>query len=107
MTPDWAERAERRGARLRRAHARGDVLVNLLLQVQLDLALQRGVDAVSTEEGREPKAQSIDQSRHGVYSAFLSASYSASRTTRPMAVDSRSQLSSSRASCFRPAAVSA
>ena len=31
--------------------------------------------------------------------------YSTSRTTRPMPVDSRSQLSSSRASCFRPAAV--
>ena len=33
--------------------------------------------------------------------------YSASRTTRPIAVDSRSQLSSSRVSCRRPAAVRA
>ena len=95
------EHADRRRACVGRAHARSDVLVNLLLQVQLNLTLQRRLHAVPVKERREAKAQAVNQSRHGC------APYSASRTTRPMAVESRSQLSSSRASCFRPAAVSA
>ena len=37
---DRAERADCCSARVGRAHARGNVLVDLLLQVQLDLALQ-------------------------------------------------------------------
>ena len=102
-------------ARLGRIHAAGDVLGDLFVEVKLNLALQRLVHVRSANQRPHAKAYPINPSLHQrpsflrplttPYDPF-DVDHSASRTTRPIAFDSRSQLSSSRASCFRPAAVS-
>jgi hypothetical protein len=94
---DVTEGAKRGAPGLGGRHAGRDVLVDLLFEVDEDLRLHGAIDVLTPEERAQPQAQPVECATHRY----------ASLTTSPMAADRRFQLSSSRSSCFRPAAVSA
>ena len=106
--PDRPERAQRRRAGFVRAHPGRDVLGGLLVHMEIDFRPQGPIEIRPARERPQAQPEPIDPPAHAELLSGpcpTASRYSASRTTSPIAVDNRSQASSSRASCFRPAAV--
>ena len=65
IAADRAERAHGGGSRLRRAHAGGEVLGDLLVEVLPDFALQRSVHVVSAHQRPQAQPRAINPPAHG------------------------------------------
>jgi len=80
-----------------RTHAGGEVLSDLLIEMELDFVLKLLIPSVAPEEGLEPKPE-LPSPDHNGYSYVVC-------TTRLIAADKRLQFAASFSSCARPAEV--
>ncbi len=83
--PDAAERPARRQAGLLGRHPRGQVLVDLALEMEAELVAQLAVDALALEERSEPQRQLVAPAHRGQLPS----------RTRSIAADRRRQLTRS------------